>query len=229
VRRRSPGRAWAHLAGLASIAILSWSADASAQSDVELWTSAGVRVRPSQPVRLDVDIGLRFDENVSRLDSVLPELGASYDPTEWLRLGVGYRFYWERNGAGDFEAAHRIHVEASFEVEAGDLSFSYRLRFQEKIDNNNNHVLRNRLGAEWDTDTVVTPFLTAELFTALGDGQAVKATKWRGTVGASFDVDEHNIDVFYRFELPIDDPNDPTLHIIGLEYRYELRLYDRED
>jgi len=202
-----------------------WHSPAAAQTDVQLWTVAGVRYRPSRPVRLDLDLHLRVDDNVSRLGKLMPELGASYDPARWLRLGLGYRFMYARDNNGNLEVAHRLHVQGRARGDVGPVELSYRLRFQERIKNNLRHVIRNRLGLSVDTDTDVTPGMSMELFTRLGDGQALMFDKWRLTIGATWSANSNVFDLFYRAEIAIDDPNDPTLHIIGLGYQRRVRGY----
>ena len=32
-------------------------------------------------------------------------------------------------------------------------------------------------------------------------------------------------DSYYRIEIPLNDDRDPTLHILGLSYGYEAKLY----
>jgi hypothetical protein len=46
--------------------------------------------------------------------------------------------------------------------------------------------------------------------------------KLRLTAGVGYELGDHQVELFYRVEIPQDDPTDPVLHILGLGYEYEL-------
>lgn len=218
---------WIVAVGL--VGLLGWMPQpARAQTDeAQLWLSSGLRFRPIRSVRIDFDQGLRFDEDISRLSEVLPELSVSYDPVRFLRLGVGYRVSFEVENEGDFEDYHRLHLDARLRGEIDRVELSYRLRFQERLWSDGGelqarHVFRNRLQIAIDTDSPFTPSLSGELFMRVGHDEIASLPKWRLTAGVTIDLDEHTLEVFYRFEAPIEDETDPRLHILGLGYRYEL-------
>lgn len=216
-------------AAIALSSLLAAPEEARAQSDVQLWTSASLRYRPARRVRIELEQNLRFDENISRLSSAMPGISVSYDPVRALRLGVGYRFIWER-GDSSFGSAHRLHADARVRGDVGRVSFSYRLRFQEKLVGEDGdgdgletrHTLRNRVGLAVDTDSLVTPTLSAELYTRVGHGEGATLRKWRLTMGVDLDLDDHRVNLFYRVEASIEDEQDPTLHILGIGYRFDL-------
>jgi len=199
---------------------------ASAQSDVQLWTRIGVRHRVHRSIRLELDQHLRLDEQLSRIGSVMTEVSAAYDPARWLRFGVGYRFILEQGDNG-FDTAHRIHVDARLRGVVGPLRVAYRVRFQEGLEDqldglDARHTIRNQLAVVWDTERAIEPEVSAEIYARAGGKRGLWLTKWRLTVGGSYELDRSEIDFFYRLEMPIDDPEEPVLHIFGLGYSYSL-------
>ena len=208
---------------------------AQAQDDGQLWLDAGLRYRPIRPLRITFEQRVRFDEDISRVESVIPQLVVSYDPIDFLRISLAYRFIWSRGGSGEFEDAHRLHLDARFRGEVDRVELSYRLRFQERLQGETDgldarHTFRNRFGIAVDTDSPVTPSLSAEIFTRVGSDPGVSLPKFRITIGLALDVDDHTVDVFYRFEAPIEDQSDPRLHILGVAYRFDLpRPSDEEE
>ncbi len=202
-----------------------WPSAAAAQSDAQLWLSAGVRFRVHRAVHLDLEQGLRFDENMSHLGRVLPEVGLSVRPTDWLRLSAGYRFTWVNDNNPD--GRHRVQLDARASGELGRFEWVYRLRYQAGLreGRTTRHALRSLIEAGVDTGTPVTPVASTEIFTSMGHGEGVELYAWRGTVGLDIEHERHNLSLFYRLEIPIRDPGEPTLHILGLGYRYDLKLY----
>lgn len=209
------------------------TAPAMAMSEVQLWTSAGVRHRPSKKVRLTFTQHVRFDQDISRLESVMPELAASWAIERWLRLGGGYRFSMESNKKGELEPAHRLHVQSQFGGDLGPVELGYRLRFQEGLESDDEletrHTFRNRIGLDIDTDTLVTPGLSAELFTRMWDKEPVEQKKVRFSTGLEIRPHKaHEIELQYRYQLPLDDPDDPREHIVGFEYQYRIPRKKKE-
>jgi hypothetical protein len=84
------------------------------------------------------------------------------------------------------------------------------------------HTLRNRLAAEYEGSKPIVPAVSVESFHRLGDGDTIHLRKIRLTAGASYDFGDHEVELFYRVELAQYDPLDPTPHIIGMGYRFEL-------
>ena len=52
--------------------------------------------------------------------------------------------------------------------------------------------------------------------------------KWRGTVGINIDRRRHDLDLYYRLDVPVPQPAGPAramVHIIGLGYRVGVKAY----
>jgi hypothetical protein len=62
---------------------------AHAEADLNLWLEAGVSKELSKRVEVAFDQHLRFDNDISRLNAVMPELALSYRIHKMLRVAAG--------------------------------------------------------------------------------------------------------------------------------------------
>ncbi|MDP6932413.1 MAG: DUF2490 domain-containing protein [Myxococcota bacterium] len=199
---------------------------ALAEDDTQLWTTAGVRVELTDDLRTDLSQEIRLDQAISRTESVLTQLTTTWSIEKWLRLASGYRISREKNNDDRFETKHRLHVQGSLRSDIGPLTLSYRLWFQDEMEADEEleftPKLRNRIKAEYDTTTSLSPGLMAESFTLLEQDERFTLEKLRLTGGMELQPDgPHSFEVFYRLQVPMEDPGDPLDHIIGLEYQYQ--------
>lgn len=203
---------------------LLWAPDARAESDSQLWTEAGISADLGKQTEISLTGQLRFDQQISRVAGVLPELSIERDLARWLELGAGYRFEYERNGDGDMVIRHRLVAEGGVQVEPGALKLGYRLRFQEQIRAGGalRHTVRNRLGLDVRRLKPFVPGGSVELFHGVGGGDPATLKKIRVTLGTEYDLGKQELGFFYRLELPHDDPMDPVLHILMLELASSL-------
>jgi hypothetical protein len=207
-------------------ALLLAASPVRAETDLQTWLEAGVGRRLAKRVDLSFEGHLRFDQDVSRLQAVMPELGLSYRLHKALRLGLGYRFIYERDKNGVMAIRHRLQAEARPRFELGPVEVSYRLRYQgqirDAIADGLRHTLRNRLQVALGALRPWTPAIAAETFHRLGDGEGIRLRKLRLTAGVGYQLGDHEIGLFYRVEILQEDPRDPIPHILGLAYEYEL-------
>lgn len=137
-----------------------------------------------------------------------------------------YRFLYERDKDGVLVIRHRFHAEARPRYQLGPVEVSYRIRYQEQIRGSIaeglRHTLRNRLQVALESTRPWTPAIAAETFHRLGDGEAIRWQKLRLTAGVGYELGDHQVELFYRVEIPQSDPTDPVSHILGLGYEYAL-------
>jgi hypothetical protein len=202
---------------------------ARAQSDVQLWTKAGARYRMHKRWHLIFEQHLRLDQNLSQLDAVMPEVDMRYRPLQWLRLETGYRWRYERDNARDWQGRHRVHGGIRLRLDLDPLEIRYRLQYQMQLRRERDdgtpvrHVARNALEGVWVGLSGIEPFVEAETFHRLDGGQDEQLLrKVRLTGGASHELGDHRLSLFYRLELLHTDPDEPILHIIGAGYRFNF-------
>lgn len=209
-----------------AIVVLALAVAGEARADVQLWTKAGVGHDLTDDVGVLGDLHLRFDEDVSRFQSLMPEVELRYGPAKWLRLGAGYRLQYTRDGDGDLVVRHRFHGDGSLRHDLGDVRLDYRLRFQEQVrpgaNDPSRHTLRNRARVSYRGVKRWTPELGGELFHAIDDGDTIHLDSYRLIVGVAYDRKDWEVGAFYGLEVPVADTTEPTIHILGLGYYREL-------
>jgi len=200
---------------------------ARADNETQLWLSAQLRLRFTREVHLDIEQNLRFDDDVSHLGRVMPEAALGVRLTGWLRLSVGYRYAWVNDNNPD--SRHRLHGEARFGDSVGHFRWVTRVRYQATLRDGRDtrHTLRGLFGVGIPNSSPVMPYLSMELFTDIDAYYGFSNRAWRGTAGIEIETRRHTLDLYYRLEIPMNDDRDPTLHIIGLSYGYEAKLYRR--
>lgn len=201
-------------------------ASQAAAQESELWLSAEFRAELVDDLNLTVGPELRFNERMSRLDEILPGLDLSYEPLKFLKLGTGYRFEANRRNNGDFRFGHRVQAEVTASYEVSLLEFAYRLRYEHTVARKDGEALlsdelRQRLGVEIDAHDIVRPFADVEVYAELRRTPVALET-YRLTTGLALRLDDHRVEVFYRYKHAIDAPAEPVVHILGLGYRFKL-------
>jgi hypothetical protein len=204
------------------------AAAAPAAADTQVWTEVGVRHDLTKRWTLLFDQHVRFDDNVSRLGSAMPEPGISYRAKKWLRFGAGYRYEYERNNDGELVSRHRAYGWGKLrKVIAENFQLDYRLQLQEqwRPDANpvNRHTVRNRLDASVLAFGAIVPGVSVETHHILDeDGSAIQLGKLWITGGAEWEHDDLSIDVFYRMITGQRDSSEPNGHVIGFGLHYEI-------
>lgn len=201
---------------------------ACADSDGQLWMSAGVRYPVSKKFNLEAAQHLRFDEDISSFDNIKTDLEASWKVASWLRTGTGYRFTLEADDDDGLEREHRFHLQGQPKKSLGPVDVSYRLRFQEGLEFKDEwefeHEFRNRLSVDIDTDTDVTPGVSFEAFTIVLGDEPIVQDKLRLTSSVEVQPNKRHVgELFYRMEIPLEDEDDLLEHIVGIEYQYRIK------
>jgi hypothetical protein len=212
---------------LVMAALVFATATAAHAADVQVWTAAGASLFPSKRLELTIEPQVRFDENASRVSATFLDTGLQYRIVKWLRLGVGYRPGYERDGSGYMVLRHRLNADARTRFEINPFRIGYRLRLQEQIRPSSRDqyrtTLRNLIDLSYRGWKQWTPGLSVELFHALGDFDGIELDKIRFTVGTRYRIQkQQDLEVFYGVELPQADPTAPMLHIFGLTYHYDF-------
>ncbi|HUQ06266.1 MAG TPA: DUF2490 domain-containing protein [Kofleriaceae bacterium] len=201
---------------------------APAAADTQLWTELGVRHDLNKKVTLSFDQHIRFDADVSRLGSFMPEPGISYRVKKWFRTGVGYRFEYERNNDDELVSRHRAYIWGRLRKDfAKTIQLSYRLQLQEqwRPDANpvNRHTIRNRGDVAYIGMKELTPFGSVESHHILNeDGKTIQLGKVWVTGGLEWEHGAIGVDVYYRLITGQRDSNEPNGHVIGFGLHYQI-------
>ena len=213
------------LVPLAIAAALLVPAATANADDVQQWTEVGVKHDFTKKASISFDQHIRFDEDVSRLGSFMPELGAQYRIQKWLRFGLGYRLQYERSGSGDMRSRHRFFGNARARYDLDPVRLEYRLQFQDQLrpddaDDRWRQTVRNRIDVSYRDLKPWIPGAAVEAHNTVDAGFELEKI-WI-TAGAAYAKKDLEIEVFYRAELPQADPMEPTLHILGAAFHHDL-------
>jgi hypothetical protein len=198
-----------------------------AAAESEVWTKGSVEHDLGKRLSLSFELHLRLDADVSRVGSLMPELGLGYRVKSWLRTGGGYRLEYERDKDGVLVARHRFFGWGRLRRDLGEVRVEYRLQLQEQIRPDANpvarHVVRNRGEVSLRALERVVPAASIETQHILGEeGNAAHLGKVRLTVGAEYERGKLGFELFYRAEVAHYDPADPTVHILGTGVSVEI-------
>lgn len=196
-------------------------------AETQLWTELGVRHALTKKVTLSFDQHIRFDADISRLGAAMPEPGLSYRLKKWFRLGVGYRYEYERNNDDELVSRHRAFAWARVRRDLGDVRVEYRLQLQEqwRPDANpvNRHTVRNRGGVSYRGLGSVVPGASVETHHILDEeGNTIHLGKLWLTAGAEWEHDKVSVDVFYRMITGQYDSSEPNGHVLGVGFHYDI-------
>jgi hypothetical protein len=225
----SPSRA--HLvvfsATALAFALAAAAAPAPAAADTQVWTELGVRYALTKKLTLSYDHHIRFDNDVSRLGSFMPEPGIAYRVKKWLRVGAGYRYEYERNNDDELVPRHRVYGYARVRRDLGDIRGQYRLQLQEqwRPDANpvNRHTVRNRGDLSWQGFGAIVPGISVETHHILNEeGNTIHLGKLWLTAGVEWEHDQISVDVFYRLITGQYDSSEPNGHVMGVGFHYEI-------
>jgi hypothetical protein len=212
------------------IALLLFTArSARAEDELQLWLEAGVAKELNKRFEVSFDQHLRFDQDISRAQSIMPEAGISMRVRKFLRLSLGYRLMYERNKLRQFEVRHRGFGDVRPRLKLGAIELNYRLRYQVEARpaNDPRHTVRNRIAVELSRTAPWVPAISAESFHRLDDGP-VRLSKIRLTAGISYKFFNQEIELAYKVEVAQEDPTDPTPHVIGVGYHYTFKRKKRK-
>lgn len=205
---------------------------ARAESDFELWTEAGITYKLSKRFRLGFDQHVRFDDNASRIERIMPDLHLRWRPKKWVYFQVGYRFLAQPQytlGETYWDAWHRPYGDAGLKGKVGHLGVDYRLRYQEQFgwpydedgDIVHKHTIRNRLSVSWDFTPDLSLGTKNELFVRINDPDGA-LHKFRSLLELDWQLHHHEFTVFVGVDKPLDDDDEPTARILGLAYHHNL-------
>ncbi|MFH1830246.1 MAG: DUF2490 domain-containing protein [Pseudomonadota bacterium] len=208
-----------------------YSSSAMAASDLRLWLEAGLRYRITKKLHLGFDQHVRFDDDVSHVEEVSPEIFVRYRVVKFFRVGGGYRLIFEPlsdNGNSYTDIWHRFFVDFLFSHTMKPVTLRYRLRFQEQFGWPQDktpetlqvkHTVRNKLGIHFNLGKGFTPFIAGEVFGRFGDKDGF-LHKWRATSGLDYGYKSNEFTFFIGSEGLLDKSDEPTRIIFGLGYHY---------
>jgi hypothetical protein len=189
----------------------------------------GLRHELLKDLDLSGGVQLRLDDGFSRVERWLSEAALGYQLVKPLTLGTGYRLIYSRNGRGEFEVAHRVHLQARLRLALKPLGskLEYRLRLQDRFEREvrapaeHQWTLRDALELTYTEWKVLKPFISAEHYLALDELSDAPTRRWKFMLGVQHDWGPAGLELYYRLDVLVAG-DDPNRHMIGLQVDLEL-------
>ena len=205
-------------------------------SDLESWSSLGLKYEPNKKWSFELEEQLRLDENMSEISEYFTQLETKYALTKKFDLGLGIRYIRENDNEGNiqgYENHLRFNADAYYTHKINDLKFKYRLRYQMKNElgvsssegDYTKKYLRLKAAVEYDfKNWKLDPKFSAEIFNRFKNGDVDQYNKYRLTFGTDYKIKNlGKIGLQYRIVKGIDVDIPETTHIIGLKYTYTIK------
>ncbi|MDF1673275.1 MAG: DUF2490 domain-containing protein [Vicingaceae bacterium] len=192
-------------------------------SDARLWTAISIN-KEFDKFELSFNEEFRLDENMSHIDKVFSELGASYKILKGFDVSFNYRFSRENDyETGNYDLNSRIDLGLSYKHKINDFRISNRLKYQTETANpyeNNPTYLRNKLTTSYKLNDIA-PFISYEFFYQFNEESVINRT--RISIGSKYKLNKNNsIKMFYIFEDKFNTTRLKHSHIYGINYSIDI-------
>lgn len=217
-------------------AALAFSGLIAAQTqDLGMWNTISINKELGKNLTIGIDQELRLRDNLSTINLVYTNFGASYKVTDFFKVGLTYRFIDKHKDDFTWGVRHRAYIDLTFKIKPGDFSVSYRARFQSEwrgagyADNYGNIpevFMRNQVKIGYKFTDNIEAYIGDEIRWQIQNPRIPyhnSIDRSRAFVGVNYEINKHNTVgtyFLYQKEFNVNDPE--TLYIIGLEYTLNL-------
>jgi hypothetical protein len=199
--------------------------------DLESWTSAQFKYKPSKKWTLSLQEQLRLKDNSSTVSEFFTEGGIKRNLENNFSIGLGLRYIRENDDQGKvqgYENHFRWNADVQYKHDIERFKLKYRLRYQSKSEMGSDDLATNTLRLKagvgynikkWKLD----PEISGELFSRTGT--LSEPVKYRLTAGTSYETKSFGeFGAYYRMEQELPNSTYSKLtNIIGVKYSYTLK------
>ena len=200
-------------------------------SDTRLWLSSGLNIEPSKKMDVKLTQHVRFEDNASSLDTIIPELEFEYDPKKWAEIGGGYRYIGKWNKEQEYDPAHRLQGDLGFKKEFTKWEPAYRFRLQRSWEQDKTLKIKTRRRHRYKLTHDTTKYLDLSIAgqTFRDPSLHVSHATLRLTAGARFKIKkDHKLSLAYNREAPLSRLETTDQHIIRLGYTYDIKTKSKK-
>ena len=194
------------------------------KSDNQLWNSAVLKLDINKKIRLDIEEQVRFNNNISHLNTTISEIGLRYELTKKIELKTGFRYTYDPESHNSLRFSGDISYTWSKKKFPVDVK--YRLRYQNTIEEytkKTSGYIRNRIKVQYNLSRLADPFVAFESYFRLN--YLNRFTSNRYFLGAEWKpCKKLNLDTFFLIEDEFDEFNPKLNKIFGLELSYRFKL-----
>ena len=201
-------------------------------NDWESWNSIGLKYKLNKKWSFELQENLRLKEDISEIDKYFTQLGAEYNITKKLKLGIAGRYISKNDNTGavqGYENYFRFHIGVQYKHDINKFTFAYRLAYQNKnelgVDDSANQHIRFKAAVDYNIKHwKLDPEISAEIFNHFEKGEEDGFDKYRITVGSTYNMKDYGkIKFYYRYKKQLNEDFPETKNIIGLKYTYTIK------
>lgn len=189
--------------------------------DFTTWLKAGFAYKIKPAFEISGGLEWRTKDDLGMTDRWGLDVGGSYKPLSFLKLGAGYEVHYRNRGEDGWKFRHRYRVDGTLSARVRRLKLSLRERFQHTFDAYSDEFrLRSRAKLAYDIPKCkLEPYASVEMYNGLNRGEhfGVKRMRYRG--GVTFPLFARlEADVFYCRQWE----HAKRKNIVGVECSYEF-------
>ena len=188
-------------------------------ADTQLWMKTAYRWRVASKMHFKATQHLRLEDNLTAIESIIPELEFAWGRIPWFDVGIGGRVFWRRTKNDKLELAQRIHldVEKDWSIQK-KLEASYRIRLQRRQEFDEtvaDYKVRHKINLEYDAPKKWSPNAFVEYHMS-----ADANDKFQLGVGTKYKIDKRNrVGIKLVLETFINTTPDNVISMLNYEYR----------
>lgn len=198
------------------------------ENDFGIWANVDAEISLSKKLDLQFSGSLRSYNKTSELEQFFLEGGVQYKIWKFLSVSASYRFINRLEDNGFYYGRHKMFIDATGSLPAGDFSFSGRIRLQRTVltyiesaeDDIARYVFRFRAKASYRApSSPFKPYLSFEPFIPVFVEADPLIGKYRFSAGCElYLTNKSSMDIGYIVERDF-KPAVINLHILNLGYK----------
>ena len=203
--------------------------------DAWQWTTLSISKKITPKTSVIFDEELRLFQNLSRINLVYTNIGASYKINNYFKITGVYRWLEKSRADGRYSTRHRFYTDAIFKYKYDPVTFVYRARLQTEIRDVNSsdkgtvpeNYWRSKFDIKLDLNKRYTPYIAAEFRYQFNNDRLIEANngfeRGRYYIGCDYEINKKNsFGLYYMIqrEFNVNDPE--TDFTIGISYGLSL-------
>lgn len=223
------------LALLAIVTIMAATPACAQHSDLRSWNTFSFNYGLNKKLTFNFDQELRLQDNLTRINQLYTNIGATYKINKYVRIAGVYRFIARYKEDNSWGIRNRFYGDVIVKLRPGRFSYVYRARLQyewrgagygKEYGRVPEIYWRNLFKASYKVNDIVSPYLATEIRFQLQNPRIPYHNGFdrsRFTGGLDLQVSKSStFGVYYLLqkEWNIIDPE--TLNVIGLEYTISI-------
>lgn len=215
--------------------IMTWTSQnlLAQQKDFGLWSDLNLVYKINKKCDFSLVEELRFNENITELQSQILEPSFSYKIIKNTTLGVAYRWSFKRRLEDTYSERHRYIILVKYKQDiAKKWSSTLRLQYQNQYSDigrsedwqKGSHMLRCKLQPSYQYNKKNSISISAELLYNITDQRPLSAVRY--ALGWDYAIKKNQkISVGYMMEQEYNTSNPYLSSIINIGYEIELNKY----